>query len=558
MFSFIISIVVNIGMWFERFVIIVTSLHRDYLPSSWTMFSPTFIDIGILCTVNTIFSIYSGQDCINEEGVIYIGDICIGPPVWYAVFIRCDCSVGEVVPEFVKMILNYLPSPTSNGRYIYYNNICYTFYEWTVDNVYETIDLGYNDLTEVPYQYYDPELYATLCTYISSGDDETINVKCCGSCNVYIRRYNQGDNIYIYNPDDNSSITPNIPEGSDWYFTVSTNKLWANNFNNLLEYNLTSPTTISALISTRSFASGFLTNKTLLSIFAISDNLLLGVAYDYAIPGSYTSKIYEFDTTSSPISATILQNVPNFTIKDIKKTTTNKYIILKENDSTFACTIEQYDNSWILEYSQILPDLQWQTFYIYNNGIYLIKYNSNNLYQLTYSNGSFITTYVSPVDSISEPFLTSNQQFKCINIDMSYLVPVAVALRIWSYTDQYEGCSCARRASPLADACKSDNNGDGLNMIPVTIYMELGKTPCMVGEYMYTDSSLMTFYVPVTGNLSYRITKGTGANCVSTVGDFGTIGSDCYEYDSSSGGIQYICGGLPYNISPGEDFGDTC
>ena len=34
-------------MWFERFVIIVTSLHRDYLPSSWTMFSPTFVDIGI-------------------------------------------------------------------------------------------------------------------------------------------------------------------------------------------------------------------------------------------------------------------------------------------------------------------------------------------------------------------------------------------------------------------------------------------------------------------------------------------------------------------------------
>merc|ERR1711916_182482 len=46
-FSFIISIVVNIGMWFERFVIIVTSLHRDYLPSSWSMFSPTFVDIGI-------------------------------------------------------------------------------------------------------------------------------------------------------------------------------------------------------------------------------------------------------------------------------------------------------------------------------------------------------------------------------------------------------------------------------------------------------------------------------------------------------------------------------
>jgi Ni/Fe-hydrogenase subunit HybB-like protein len=44
--TFILSIVVNIGMWFERFVIIVTSLHRDFLPSSWVMFSPTIYDIG--------------------------------------------------------------------------------------------------------------------------------------------------------------------------------------------------------------------------------------------------------------------------------------------------------------------------------------------------------------------------------------------------------------------------------------------------------------------------------------------------------------------------------
>lgn len=42
---FILSIVVNIGMWFERFVIIVTSIHRDYLPSSWAMYSPTKIEI---------------------------------------------------------------------------------------------------------------------------------------------------------------------------------------------------------------------------------------------------------------------------------------------------------------------------------------------------------------------------------------------------------------------------------------------------------------------------------------------------------------------------------
>jgi len=44
--TFVISIIVNIGMWFERFVIIVTSLHRDFLPSSWTMFHPTMYDIG--------------------------------------------------------------------------------------------------------------------------------------------------------------------------------------------------------------------------------------------------------------------------------------------------------------------------------------------------------------------------------------------------------------------------------------------------------------------------------------------------------------------------------
>ncbi|MBK8207909.1 MAG: polysulfide reductase NrfD [Planctomycetes bacterium] len=44
-FLFIMSIFVNIGMWFERFVIIVTSLHRDYLPSSWAHYYPTHIEI---------------------------------------------------------------------------------------------------------------------------------------------------------------------------------------------------------------------------------------------------------------------------------------------------------------------------------------------------------------------------------------------------------------------------------------------------------------------------------------------------------------------------------
>jgi molybdopterin-containing oxidoreductase family membrane subunit len=43
---FILSIFINIGMWFERFVIIATSLHRDFLPSSWGYFTPTWVDVG--------------------------------------------------------------------------------------------------------------------------------------------------------------------------------------------------------------------------------------------------------------------------------------------------------------------------------------------------------------------------------------------------------------------------------------------------------------------------------------------------------------------------------
>ncbi|MEE9553236.1 MAG: NrfD/PsrC family molybdoenzyme membrane anchor subunit [candidate division Zixibacteria bacterium] len=45
---FIASIFINIGMWFERFVIVVSSLAADFLPSSWDYFSPTIFDIGFL------------------------------------------------------------------------------------------------------------------------------------------------------------------------------------------------------------------------------------------------------------------------------------------------------------------------------------------------------------------------------------------------------------------------------------------------------------------------------------------------------------------------------
>ncbi|MFY0606885.1 MAG: polysulfide reductase NrfD [Cyclobacteriaceae bacterium] len=57
--TFVITIVVNIGMWFERFVIIVTSLHRDFLPSSWAMFYPTMYDVGVyVFTFGLFFTLF--------------------------------------------------------------------------------------------------------------------------------------------------------------------------------------------------------------------------------------------------------------------------------------------------------------------------------------------------------------------------------------------------------------------------------------------------------------------------------------------------------------------
>jgi len=45
---FIVSIIVNIGMWLERFMIVVVSLHRDFVPSAWGMYYPTFWDLATL------------------------------------------------------------------------------------------------------------------------------------------------------------------------------------------------------------------------------------------------------------------------------------------------------------------------------------------------------------------------------------------------------------------------------------------------------------------------------------------------------------------------------
>src|SRR6202790_747467 len=75
---FIISITTNIGMGFERFVIIVTSLHRDFLPSSWGYFRPTWVDIctftgtvGLFLTLFLVFARFLPMIAISEvKGVL--------------------------------------------------------------------------------------------------------------------------------------------------------------------------------------------------------------------------------------------------------------------------------------------------------------------------------------------------------------------------------------------------------------------------------------------------------------------------------------------------------
>jgi Ni/Fe-hydrogenase subunit HybB-like protein len=54
---FVLSLFVNVGMWFERFVIIVTSLANDFLPTSWDKFVPTWVDIGTMLGAFGLFGV---------------------------------------------------------------------------------------------------------------------------------------------------------------------------------------------------------------------------------------------------------------------------------------------------------------------------------------------------------------------------------------------------------------------------------------------------------------------------------------------------------------------
>ena len=75
---FILSILVNVGMWFERFVIVVISLHRDFLPANWDYYKPTWVDVctflgtfGLFFTCFLLFMRFLPMIAVSEvKGVI--------------------------------------------------------------------------------------------------------------------------------------------------------------------------------------------------------------------------------------------------------------------------------------------------------------------------------------------------------------------------------------------------------------------------------------------------------------------------------------------------------
>ncbi len=74
---FVISLIVNVGMWLERFIIVVTSLHRDYLPSAWGMYIPTRWDwatfagtVGLFLTLLFLFIRFLPIISISEMRVL--------------------------------------------------------------------------------------------------------------------------------------------------------------------------------------------------------------------------------------------------------------------------------------------------------------------------------------------------------------------------------------------------------------------------------------------------------------------------------------------------------
>jgi molybdopterin-containing oxidoreductase family membrane subunit len=84
---FVVSLIILVGMWLERYMIVITSLHRDYLPSSWGMYSPTFWDwatfigtIGLFLTLLFLFIRFLPMISISEMQTLLPEAEVHGPP----------------------------------------------------------------------------------------------------------------------------------------------------------------------------------------------------------------------------------------------------------------------------------------------------------------------------------------------------------------------------------------------------------------------------------------------------------------------------------------------
>jgi molybdopterin-containing oxidoreductase family membrane subunit len=76
-----ISLVINVGMWYERYNIVVPPLSKDFLPANWTVYNPTVIDVGVYMGTVGLFAMgvllfmrYIPMMAISElKGVVDIG-----------------------------------------------------------------------------------------------------------------------------------------------------------------------------------------------------------------------------------------------------------------------------------------------------------------------------------------------------------------------------------------------------------------------------------------------------------------------------------------------------
>lgn len=131
---FLVTLVINVGMWLERFDIVVTSLERDYLPSSWRPYVPTLFDWGLLAGTLGLFAflfllfvrllpisaVYEISELAHEEGRLDSSALESAPPALHGrgAFVaefdapnRCESAVGALRSGGYTRLRVYSPMP---------------------------------------------------------------------------------------------------------------------------------------------------------------------------------------------------------------------------------------------------------------------------------------------------------------------------------------------------------------------------------------------------------------------------------------------------------------